>query len=364
MAKKNAVLPEQKDWSLALTAINKKLQGTGGKLFRLDSDDILEMEVIPTRLLNLDLALGVLGIPCGRVIEIYGPESSGKSSLALQLVKSAQIKFPDRPVLYVDLEHALNKDWAINRLKIESDRFWLLQPGSAEEALDAIDIAANIGAPSLIIVDSIAAMSPQCELDGEAADSTVGVVARLMGKCLRKITKTLAQNNVTFICINQIRSKIGPYAGEATSGGNALKFYASQRLRTRKTGDIGGNNDIIGIQVLVDVKKNKVAPPFKSADVSLFFKSGFSEELSLLKAASDKNLVAKKGAWFAYKETSIGQGEVKSAVYLKKNPEVAEAIRNEILTIHEKQFETENEEGDSSSLSGEASEEGENVQEG
>jgi len=317
------------NWDLVVSSLTKKLGGSQA-LFRLDDmPQALDVEVIPTGIAGLDNALGVFGFPKGRIIEVYGPESSGKTSLALMTIAQAQKLYPDRPVLYVDLEHALEPVWMAT-LGVQSNTLWIAQPNCAEDALQVVLTAAETGEPVLIVLDSVASLSPLAEIEGEMSDQQMGQVGRLMGKFCRKIIPALKKNGTTLMCINQIRAKLGPYGGEARPGGNALKFFASQIIRIRKSGDLAKGGEIIGIDVTCEIKKNKVAPPFRSAIISLLFESGFSPTLSLVDCAAEEEIIKKSGAWYSYKDENIGQGRLNTAAYLEGHPEV----RNEVYEAY------------------------------
>ena len=316
MPKKKLDVPQQ-SWDLIIPALQKKLGG-GSTLFRLGgSADHLSVDVIPTGLATLDLALGCGGLPQGRVVELYGREASGKSSLALLVVSQAQKLFPDRPVLYVDTEHALEPSW-MEVIGVNPDSLWVAQPNYAEEAMDVIVTTASAGAPSLIVLDSVASCTPQAEFEGGMEDQQMGLLARLLGKMFRKVVGPLKKNRVTLLIINQIRSGIGPYAGEAVPGGNALKFFTTQILRMRKDSDIAVNGEVVGINALLEVKKNKVAPPFRSAILPLLFDRGFSRALCCLDAGVDAGIITNNGTWYSLGDQRIGQGRFNAAVGLEE----------------------------------------------
>lgn len=320
MAKKSKEAPES--WDLVVKGMSKNI--TGLKLFCLDDESAnsLKVDVIPTRVLSLDNALGVYGIPKGRVIETYGPESSGKTTIALHIAAQAQRVFPGRPVMYVDLEHVLDPDWALT-VGVKPETFWLTQPDSGEEATQAVVTAAESGIPSLIVLDSVAAVVPQKEIDGDMDEQQMGLVGRIMGKFLRKVVGPLQKSKTTLICINQIRTTLGPRGGgETRPGGNALKFFASQVMRIRKESDIILNGNHVGIWIEATIRKNKVAIPFKVAMIPLLFEDGLSSEMSLIREASEGEdpIIKKSGSWYSYGENSIGQGVAGAAKFLVQNP--------------------------------------------
>ena len=291
-----------------------------GSLMKLgDNKDILDVDVIPSGSILLDEALGVGGYPKGRIIEIYGPESSGKTTLALHAIAECQKK--GGIAAFIDAEHALDPTYAKN-LGVNIDDLWISQPDNGEQALEITERLVRSGAIDIIVVDSVAALTPQAEIEGDMGDSHVGLQARLMSQALRKLTGILAKSNTTIIFINQIRMKIGVMFGnpETTTGGNALKFYASVRMDVRRIESIGKNQDeLTGNRVRVKIVKNKVAPPFKKCEIDLMFGTGISKMGSLLDAAIKCNLIEKAGAWYSYKGEKIGQGRDKTLEYLQNN---------------------------------------------
>ena len=291
-----------------------------GSLMKLgDNKDVLDVDIIPSGSILLDEALGVGGYPKGRIIEIYGPESSGKTTLALHAIAECQKK--GGIAAFIDAEHALDPTYAKN-LGVNIDDLWISQPDNGEQALEITERLVRSGAIDIIVVDSVAALTPQAEIEGEMGDSHVGLQARLMSQALRKLTGILAKSNTTIIFINQIRMKIGVMFGnpETTTGGNALKFYASVRMDVRRIESIGKNQDeLTGNRVRVKIVKNKVAPPFKKCEIDLMFGTGISKMGSLLDAAIKCNLIEKAGAWYSYKGEKIGQGRDKTLEYLQNN---------------------------------------------
>ena len=291
-----------------------------GSLMKLgDNKDVLDVDIIPSGSILLDEALGVGGYPKGRIIEIYGPESSGKTTHALHAIAECQKK--GGIAAFIDAEHALDPTYAKN-LGVNIDDLWISQPDNGEQALEITERLVRSGAIDIIVVDSVAALTPQAEIEGDMGDSHVGLQARLMSQALRKLTGILAKSNTTIIFINQIRMKIGVMFGnpETTTGGNALKFYASVRMDVRRIESIGKNQDeLTGNRVRVKIVKNKVAPPFKKCEIDLMFGTGISKMGSLLDAAIKCNLIEKAGAWYSYKGEKIGQGRDKTLEYLQNN---------------------------------------------
>ena len=302
----------------AISQIEKQY-GKGAVMKLGDSSANMNVEAIPTGSLSLDLALGIGGIPKGRIVEIYGPESSGKTTLALHAIAECQKK--GGIAAFIDAEHALDPTYAKN-LGVNIDDLWISQPDNGEQALEITERLVRSGAIDIIVVDSVAALTPQAEIEGDMGDSHMGLQARLMSQALRKLTGILAKSNTTIIFINQIRMKIGVMFGnpETTTGGNALKFYASVRMDVRRIESIGKNQDeLTGNRVRVKIVKNKVAPPFKKCEIDLMFGTGISKMGSLLDAAIKCNLIEKAGAWYSYKGEKIGQGRDKTLEYLQNN---------------------------------------------
>ena len=305
-----------------------------GSLMKLGyNKDILDVDVIPSGSILLDEALGVGGYPKGRIIEIYGPESSGKTTLALHAIAECQKK--GGIAAFIDAEHALDPTYAKN-LGVNIDDLWISQPDNGEQALEITERLVRSGAIDIIVVDSVAALTPQAEIEGDMGDSHMGLQARLMSQALRKLTGILAKSNTTIIFINQIRMKIGVMFGnpETTTGGNALKFYASVRMDVRRIESIGKNQDeLTGNRVRVKIVKNKVAPPFKKCEIDLMFGTGISKMGSLLDAAIKCNLIEKAGAWYSFKCEKIGQGRDKTLEYLQNNVEFQNELDSEVRKI-------------------------------
>ena len=296
-----------------------------GSIMRLGSSEKIDVPAISTGALSLDIALGVGGVPRGRVVEIFGPESGGKTTLALHIVAEAQ-KLGGQAA-FIDAEHALDVTYA-KKIGVNTDDLLISQPDTGEQALEIADTLVRSGAFDILVVDSVAALVPKAELDGEMGDAQMGLQARLMSQALRKLTGTISKSKTTLIFINQLRMKIGVFFGnpETTTGGNALKFYASMRLDIRKGTSIKQGQDVIGMRTRVKVVKNKVAPPFRETEFDIIFGEGISKEGDLLDLAADNNLVEKSGAWYSYKGTRIGQGRDNARLYLKDKPEVVHEI--------------------------------------
>jgi len=296
-----------------------------GSVMRLGDQQSVEIESIPTGAISLDIALGVGGLPRGRIIEIYGPESSGKTTVALHCVAEAQKK--GGTCAFIDAEHALDPNYA-SCIGVDIDNLLLSQPDSGEQALDIAETLVRSGCIDVIVIDSVAALVPRAEIEGEMGDSHVGLQARLMSQGLRKLTGIIAKSGTVCIFINQLREKIGIMFGnpETTTGGRALKFYSSVRLDVRKTETLKNGTDVIGNHVRVKIVKNKVAPPFKEAEFDILYGQGISREGSIIDLAVENNIIDKSGAWFAYKGQKIGQGKENARQYLIDNPEVCNEI--------------------------------------
>ncbi|PLX89069.1 MAG: recombinase RecA [Desulfuromonas sp.] len=310
--------------NLAMTQIEK--QFGKGSIMRLGGDyQMPEIEKISTGALSLDLALGIGGIPKGRIIEIYGPESSGKTTLALHIV--AEIQKQGGIAAFVDAEHALDINYA-GRLGVKADDLLVSQPDTGEQALEITEVLVRSGAIDVLVVDSVAALTPRAEIEGDMGDSHMGLQARLMSQALRKLTGTVSKSNCCIIFINQIRMKIGVMFGnpETTTGGNALKFYSSVRLDIRKIATLKQGQDVIGGRTRVKVVKNKVAPPFKEAEFDIMYGTGISREGDILDLGVDQDIVEKSGAWYSYNGERIGQGRENSKLYLRDHPELTEEI--------------------------------------
>ncbi|MGD0844223.1 MAG: recombinase RecA [Geobacteraceae bacterium] len=323
------MLERDKAIDLALSQIEK--QFGKGAIMRLGNDEPLpDIAAIPTGSLSLDMALGVGGVPRGRVIEIFGPESSGKTTLALHIVAQAQIL--GGIAAFIDAEHALDIGYA-RKLGVKTDDLLVSQPDTGEQALDITEMLVRSGAIDVLVIDSVAALVPKAEIEGDMGDSHMGLQARLMSQALRKLTAVISKSNCCVIFINQIRMKIGVMFGnpETTTGGNALKFYASVRMDIRKIASLKQGNDVVGSRTKVKVVKNKVAPPFKEVEFDILYGEGISREGDLLDLAVDKGLVEKSGAWFSYGKERIGQGRENSRLYLKDHPEMADEIQTKLL---------------------------------
>ncbi len=324
---------EIKEKNKALNAAISQIDDNFGKgsVMRLGQQKAMDVESISTGSLSLDLALGIGGLPKGRVVEIYGPESSGKTTLALQVVAEAQKT--GGICGFVDAEHALDPVYA-KKLGVKTDELLISQPDTGEQALEIADTLIKSGSLSVIVIDSVAALTPKAELEGEMGDHHVGLQSRLMSQALRKLTGSIAKSNTMVIFINQIRMKIGVMFGnpETTSGGNALKFYSSVRMDIRRIGAIKEKDQIIGNSTRVKVVKNKVAPPFKMVEFDLMYGKGISKSGELIDLGSKAEIVEKSGAWYAYKGQKIGQGRENAKIYLEQNPKIAQEIEAAIRT--------------------------------
>lgn len=311
----------------ALQAACSQIEKSYGKgsIMKLGSKPAVDIQAIPTGSIALDIALGVGGFPRGRVIEIYGPESSGKTTIALHAIAEAQKQGGN--AAFIDAEHALDPSYA-KKLGVNIDNLLISQPDNGEQALEITDSLVRSGAIDIIIVDSVAALVPKAEIEGDMGDSHVGLQARLMSQALRKLTANVAKYNCVLIFINQIRMKIGVMFGnpETTTGGNALKFYASIRLDIRRTGAIKDKEETIGNETRVKVIKNKVAPPFRTADFDIMYGEGVSRVGEIVDIGVANNIIDKSGAWFSYNDQKIGQGKENVKKYLKENPAIADEI--------------------------------------
>jgi recombination protein RecA len=324
-----AVGPDRdKALDLALAQIDK--QFGRGSVMRLGERPVIQMAVIPTGSIALDVALGVGGLPRGRVVEVYGPESSGKTTVALHAVANAQRA--GGIAAFIDAEHALDPEYA-KALGVDTDALLVSQPDTGEQALEIADMLIRSGALDVIVIDSVAALVPRAEIEGEMGDSHVGLQARLMSQALRKITGILNNSNTTAIFINQLREKIGVMFGspETTTGGRALKFYASVRLDVRRIESLKDGTDVVGNRTRVKVVKNKVAAPFKQAEFDIMYGKGISREGSLIDVGVEQNIIRKSGAWYTYDGDQLGQGKEKAREFLKENPDVAAEIEKKIL---------------------------------
>jgi len=317
---------------LALGAIEK--QFGKGAIMRLGKDSVeREVHVIPTGSLGLDLALGIGGLPRGRIVEIYGPESSGKTTLTLHIVAEAQKR--GGVCAFIDAEHALDVGYA-KKLGVKTDELLVSQPDFGEQALEIADMLVRSNAIDVIVIDSVAALTPKAELEGEMGDAHVGLQARLMSQALRKLTAAISKSRTMVIFINQIRMKIGVMFGspETTTGGNALKFYSSVRLDIRRVGAIKKDEDMVGNRTRVKVVKNKMAPPFKEVEFDILYGAGISREGDLVDLASEANIVDKSGAWFSFAGERIGQGRENAKQFLIDHPDVYNAIESKVLAHH------------------------------
>ena len=323
---------KERNLQLALAKIEKDFGK--GAIMRLGETEIPKVEAISTGCLTLDVALGIGGIPKGRIIEIYGPESSGKTTVALHCV--AEVQKEGGTAAFVDAEHALDPVYA-SKLGVNLDDLYISQPDSGEQALEITETLIRSGAIDIIVIDSVAALTPQAELDGDMGDSHVGMQARLMSQALRKITAASSKSKCTIIFINQLREKIGVMYGnpETTTGGKALKFYASVRIEIRKADTLKDGSDIVGNHVKAKVVKNKVAPPFKVAEFDIMYGTGISNMGCVLDLAVENGFVQKSGSWFSYNDEKIGQGRDKAMEFLKANPEIFKELDAKIREKYE-----------------------------
>ncbi|WP_115707135.1 recombinase RecA [Legionella sainthelensi] len=321
---------KQKALSAALSQIERQF-GKGSVMRMGDSTVARDIEAISTGSLGLDIALGIGGLPKGRIVEIYGPESSGKTTLTLQVI--AECQKLGGTAAFIDAEHALDPSYA-QKLGVNVDELLVSQPDTGEQALEITDMLVRSGAVDVIIVDSVAALTPKAEIEGEMGDSHVGLQARLMSQALRKLTANIKRSNTLVIFINQIRMKIGVMFGspETTTGGNALKFYASVRLDIRRIGSIKKGEEILGSETRVKVVKNKVAPPFKVTEFDILYNEGISRESEIINLAVQLNLIEKSGAWYSYKGEKIGQGKDNVRLYLKEHFQIAASLEQQIRT--------------------------------
>jgi recombination protein RecA len=319
------------DRSKALDAALAQIERAHGKgaVMRLGDETRAPIEVIPTGSIALDVALGIGGLPRGRIVEIYGPESSGKTTVALHAVANAQAA--GGIAAFIDAEHALDPGYA-QKLGVDTDALLVSQPDTGEQALEIADMLIRSGALDIIVIDSVAALVPRAEIEGEMGDSHVGLQARLMSQALRKITGALSQSNTTMIFINQLREKIGVMFGspETTTGGKALKFYASIRLDVRRIETLKDGSEAVGNRTRVKVVKNKMSPPFKQAEFDIVYGQGISREGSLIDMGVDQGIVRKAGAWYTYEGDQLGQGKENARTFLKDNPDTADEIEKRI----------------------------------
>lgn len=310
----------------ALAQIEKQY-GKGSIMKLGETDSHMNVETVPTGSISLDIALGLGGIPKGRIVEIYGPESSGKTTVALHMV--AEIQKRGGIAGFIDAEHALDPAYAKN-IGVDIDNLYISQPDNGEQALEITETMVRSGAVDIVIVDSVAALVPKAEIDGDMGDSHVGLQARLMSQALRKLTAVINKSNCIVIFINQLREKVGIMFGnpETTTGGRALKFYSSIRLDVRRIDSIKANGEIVGNRTRIKVVKNKIAPPFKEAEFDIMFGKGISKEGDILDLAAEADIINKSGAWYAYKNNKIGQGRENAKQFLAENPEIMTEIEN------------------------------------
>ncbi len=320
----------QKEKAIDLAISQIERQFGKGAIMRLGTDAVIpDIPVISTGSLALDIALGIGGVPRGRVVEIFGPEASGKTTLALHIVAEAQKK--GGIAGFIDAEHALDVSYA-RKLGVKTDDLLISQPDTGEQALEIAEMLVRSGAIDVVVIDSVAALVPKAELEGEMGDAHMGLQARLMSQALRKLTATISKSNTCVIFINQIRMKIGVFMGnpETTTGGNALKFYSSVRLDIRRVGSIKDGQDVTGSRTRVKVVKNKLAPPFKEVEFDIMYGEGISREGDILDLAVENGIVEKSGSWFSFNNERIGQGRENAKIFLKEHPEVARAVEEKI----------------------------------
>jgi recombination protein RecA len=327
---KDTIKDSNKDKALSAALAQIERQFGKGSMMRLGDSESISIPAISTGSLGLDIALGVGGLPRGRVVEIYGPESSGKTTLALQVIAEAQKK--GGTCAFIDAEHALDPIYA-EALGVDVDNLLVSQPDTGEQALEICDMVVRSGALDVVVIDSVAALTPRAEIEGDMGDSHMGLQARLMSQALRKMTGNIKTSNTLVIFINQIRMKIGVMFGspETTTGGNALKFYASVRLDIRRIGAIKEGDEVIGNETRVKVVKNKVAPPFKQTEFQILYGKGISRLGEIIDLGVNNDLVEKAGSWYAYKGDKIGQGKKNAVIYLEEHPEAAQEIELALL---------------------------------
>jgi recombination protein RecA len=321
---------KKKALNLAIAQIEKSCGK--GSIMRMDEKEKVRVDAVPTGAINLDAAIGVGGIPRGRVTEIYGPESSGKTTLCLHVVANAQKM--GGVAAFIDAEHALDIEYA-RKLGVDVESLLISQPDTGEQALEICEILVRSGAVDIVVVDSVAALVPKAEIEGDMGDSHVGLQARLMSQALRKLTGAIARSRTIVIFINQLREKIGVMFGnpETTTGGKALKFYASLRLDIRRIGPVKEKEDVVGSHVRVKVVKNKVAPPFKQAEFDIMYAEGISHTSLLVDIGAEAGIIEKSGAWYSYKGQKIGQGRENAKLYLKDNPAVMAEIEEQVKGV-------------------------------
>ncbi|PKN69777.1 MAG: recombinase RecA [Deltaproteobacteria bacterium HGW-Deltaproteobacteria-12] len=323
-----ADLDRSKAVELAITQIER--QFGKGSIMRLGGKErVADVPAISTGSLSLDIALGTMGVPRGRIVEIYGPESGGKTTLALHIVAEAQKA--NGLAAFIDAEHALDVTYA-RKIGVNTDDLLISQPDTGEQALEIAETLVRSGALDILVIDSVAALVPKAELEGEMGDAQMGLQARLMSQALRKLTGSISKSKTTVIFINQLRMKIGVFFGnpETTTGGNALKFYASQRLDIRKMTSLKTGQDVTGFRTKVKVVKNKLAPPFREAEFDIIFGEGISREGDVLDLAAEQGIIEKSGAWYSYKGDRMGQGRDNSRTFLKENPDIMKQVENEV----------------------------------
>ena len=324
------MIREEKQTALDAALVNiEKAYGKGAVMRLGDSSAHMNIETIPTGSLSLDIALGLGGVPRGRIVEIYGPESSGKTTVALHMV--AEVQKRDGIAGFIDAEHALDPVYA-KSIGVDIDNLYISQPDSGEQALEIAETMVRSGAVDIVIIDSVAALVPKAEIDGDMGDAHVGLQARLMSQALRKLTAVIGKSNCVVIFINQLREKVGVMFGnpETTTGGRALKFYSSVRLDVRRIETLKQGGEMIGNRVRVKVVKNKVAPPFREAEFDIMFGKGISREGDILDLAAKENIVEKSGAWYSYNGNKIGQGRENAKIFLANNPEIMSEISEKV----------------------------------
>jgi len=321
---------EAKDQALQVALAQIDKQFGKGSIMRLEDRNLLDIEAISTGSLGLDIALGIGGVPKGRVVEIYGPESSGKTTLTLQMIAEVQKK--GGVAVFIDAEHALDPSYA-EKLGVNTKSLLISQPDSGEQALEITDMLVRSSAVDILVIDSVAALTPRAEIEGDMGDHHVGLQARLMSHALRKLTATIKKTNTLVVFINQIRMKIGVMFGspETTTGGNALKFYASVRLDIRRTGSIKRGDEVVGSETKVKVVKNKVAPPFKTAEFEIYYGEGTSRVGEIIDFAVKMGLIEKSGSWYSYQGQKIGQGKEHAKEFLKANATIKDELESAIL---------------------------------
>lgn len=334
----NAPKPDNSEKLKALQAAMDKIEKSFGKgsIMKMGDDHVQEVEVIPTGSIALNAALGVGGYPKGRIIEIYGPESSGKTTLAIHAIAEAQKA--GGIAAFIDAEHAFDRFYAA-KLGVDIDNLWISQPDNGEQALEIAEQLIRSSAIDIIVIDSVAALTPKAEIEGDMGDNKVGLQARLMSQALRKLTSAISKTNTTCIFINQLREKIGVMFGnpETTTGGNALKFYASVRLDIRRASQLKDGEEVIGNQVRVKVVKNKVAPPFRKAEFDIMFGEGISRSGEIIDLGAELGIIKKSGSWYSYNETKLGQGRDASKQVIQDNPELAEELEGLIFAALKEQ---------------------------